>query len=55
MLTGRTLIGGFPGWAWISTSFWVNGCAWATRVTEAEGTNTAAANSPTRIKVMAVT
>ena len=53
--TDRTLIGGFPCWAWISTSFCVNGCACATNVTDAEGTNTAAANSPTMINVIAVT
>src|SRR5438128_4724892 len=53
--TVLTLIGGLPGCAWISTSFCEKGCAWATSVTDADGTNTAAAKRPTRIRVIAVT
>ena len=34
----RTRIGAFPGWAGISTPFCEKGWAWATSVTEADGT-----------------
>src|SRR5579864_2229954 len=53
-VTERTWIGALPGEAWISMSFSVNGCACATSVTEADGTNTATANTPTASSVAAV-
>ena len=55
MVTGRTLMGGLPGCAVISTSFSENGAACATSVTDADGTNTAAAKRPTRTSAIAVT
>ena len=51
----RTRIGALPGCAWISTAFWENGWACATSVTEAEGTYTTMANSPTAKSVAAAT
>ena len=50
----RTRIGAFPGSAWISTSRSENGAALAISVTDALGTNTAAADSPTSSIMSAV-
>src|ERR1700687_2190922 len=54
MTTERTLIGGLPGAAEISTSFCVYGEACATSLMSADGTKIAAPNRPTSSSVAAV-